>query len=103
MALQKLTPTTNFLIFYEGTIPNALARAQAVNQVCEAEFNDLAAWFGISSAFGSNDRINVYLDQPDNSGAFNRGYQSGGESEIRLDVQSANLISVNAGEMVRML
>jgi hypothetical protein len=104
MALQKLAPTSNVLVQYEDTIPNALQRAQSLSNSVENEFLILRGWFGISgAAFGPNDRVSVFLDQPDGSGAFNQGYQSGGQSQIHLDVQSGNMSAPNADEIVRML
>jgi hypothetical protein len=103
MAIQDLPASTNFQVHYEDTIPNALTRAQAIAAVCEHEFTVLTGWFGIANAFGTSDRIHVYLKDPDGSGAGNGGYQSGGKSNIHLDVQSANRSASNAAEMVKML
>jgi hypothetical protein len=103
VALQQLPDTTNFSIFWEDTIPNAQTRAQAISDICDHELGVLNGWFGISNAFGPSDRIKVYLDRPDNSGAQNFGYQGGGNSNIHLDVQSGNNSATNAAAEVRML
>src|SRR5260221_355045 len=90
MTVRDLPASTNFAIHYEDSIANSQTRAGAIASVCEAEFAVLNGWFGITTGFGTGDRIHVYLDQPDGSGANNFGYQSGGATNIHLDVQSGN-------------
>jgi hypothetical protein len=103
VSVKQLPATTNFNVLYEDTIPSSQARAQSIANVCEYELSVLNGWFGIANAFGPNDRINVYLDQPDGTGGYNFGYQGGGVSNIHLDVQSANKSAANAADIVRMI
>jgi hypothetical protein len=103
MTVQQLPSTTNFTVFYEDAIPNSQARAQSISSIADAELTVLNGWFGITNAFGPNDRINVYLDRGDGSGGNNFGYQSGGKSNTHIDVQSANKSKANADDIIRMI
>jgi hypothetical protein len=103
MAIQNLPASTNFQITYEDSIANADIRAQAVAAVCEHEFTVLTGWFGITGAFGTADRINVQLDLPPAGGAWNAGYQSGGQTKIIINPQSAMTNAANAAEIMKMM
>jgi hypothetical protein len=103
MAIQNLPASTNFQVSYEDSILNADIRAQAVAAVCEHEFTVLTGWFGITGAFGTSDRINVYLQIPTSGGANNFGYESGGKSRIYVNPQSAMTNAANAAEIIKMM
>ena len=103
MTVQDLTPSTNFQVHYEDSIANAKTRAQVIAATCENEFTVLTKWFNITTGFGPSDRIQVYLDRADNSGANNGGYQSGGKSNIHMDVQSTNPNATDAAERIKMI
>jgi hypothetical protein len=103
MTTQTL-PTTNFVISYDDdpTKP-CTKRAAALAASCEREFNVLTGWFGITDGFGTDNRIQVGLTLPDGAGGSNRGYQTGGASNMSLDAQLGNNNDANADQIVRMI
>jgi hypothetical protein len=100
--LQSAGQTTNFTIQYEDTLPNSAKRAAALLAACENEFTILMNWFGLTSGFGTGNRVTVNLNQPDSFSADNFGYATGGASLIRMNAQSSNASDATAAEIVKM-
>ena len=112
MTLQTVGNTTNFTVAYDDSIvsaqpaakqaqtkANLIANCNFLLGQVEAAFTTTTGWFATdTSKFGTGNRQQVDLDQPDNSGAFNNGYGN----PIHTDPQSQNSSST-AGPIVSML
>jgi hypothetical protein len=112
MTLQTVGNTTNFTVAYDDSIvsaqpaakqaqtkANLIANCNALLGQVESAFTTTTGWFATdTSKFGTGNRQQVDLDQPDNSGAYNNGYGS----PIHTDPQSQNSGS-SAGPIVSML
>src|SRR5205809_696494 len=101
--IQTIGQTSNFTVGYDDAIPNADKRAQALLSYVESDYVVMTSWFNVAGAFGPANRVKVYVDQPDHSGGYNRGYHKNGKSEIHVDAQSQNLDDVLAGDMAKMI
>jgi hypothetical protein len=86
MTIQQLGTSSNgnFVVSYDDSNTLAKGMAQTVLDTCEADFNTLIDWFGISG-FGPSDRINVVVQSIPAGGADNFGYQSGGNTHIDIN------------------
>ena len=101
--------STNFQLATTDGFWNGLSAAQQTNVTANANyllgqaegaFTTTTGWFGTdTSKFGTSNRQQVLLDQPDNSGAFNNGYGN----PIHVDAQSSNATIGTAGPIVSML
>jgi hypothetical protein len=101
--------TTNFQVDAPDGFWGGLSGAQQTNVTANANyllgqvetaFTTTTGWFVTPSGkFGTSNRQQVLLDQPDNSGAFNNGYGN----PIHLDTQSNNGTVATAGPIVSML
>ncbi len=92
--------TKNFQVQYESSLYTSLPAAQQAvvkaNLIAncnfllgavESAFTTVTAWFNTpSNKFGTSNRQQVYLNQPDNTGASNTGYGN----PILVDSQSQN-------------
>ena len=79
---------------------NVTANANYLLGQAEGAFTTTTGWFGTdTSKFGTSNRQQVLLDQPDGSGAFNKGYGN----PIHVDAQSSNATIGTAGPIVSML
>jgi len=101
--------TTNFEVDSPDSFWSGLSATQQANVTAnanyllgqvEAAFTTTTGWFGTdTSKFGTSNRQQLLLDQPDNSGAFNNGYGN----PIHIDTQSNNNVVGTAGPEVSML
>ena len=102
MANQTLQ-TTNFTINFDpAALPNSPKRADALRRVCESEFTVLTGWFGVTSGFGTGNRISIYLAASFPSGgvADNAGYHSDGSTKIDITAQDTNPDDAQAAGVV---
>jgi len=97
--IQTLQQTEHFTIQYDDRFPTALARAQDLLAIVEAEFVVLTGWFNIHAGFGVDNRVAVKVNG-DIMGGFNRGYKENGESIIETSTYS-HLGDASAAEAVK--
>ena len=116
MTLQTVGQTTNFTVAYNDSLVSAQPaanRAQTTANLTancnfllgqvETAFNTTTGWFGTDvTKFGTGNRQQVNLDQPDNNGASNTGYHLHPTNPISEDGQSQNS-TATAGPIVSML
>lgn len=100
MTLQTVGQTTNFTVAYNdalvsaqpaanraATKANLIANCNVLLGQVEAAFTTTTGWFGTDvTKFGTGNRQQINLDQPDNNGASNTGYGN----PISQDGQSQN-------------
>ena len=77
--------------------------ANAIAGVCETEFTALTSWFGITTGFGTSDRITVTVQSISAGGANNFGYSSRGGSVINVNFLPAGFSDANAAEIAKMM
>jgi hypothetical protein len=86
MSTIELTPPTqNFRIFYDPSLPNALANVLQFARSVEFDFQTLTNWFGVTDGFGPNNRTNVNLIYQGNHGSDNHGYHGDGSTTLNLN------------------
>jgi hypothetical protein len=81
--IQTLGTTTNFIIQYQDTYPNAKQRAQAIKANCESEFATLRSLFQNTKGFGATNRVTLQVEKA--SLASNNGYHSDGSTKIVMN------------------
>jgi hypothetical protein len=86
LSVTELTPSsTNFRIFYDPTLTNALANALQLARTVESDFQLLTGWFGIGGGFGPGNQVTINLIFQGNSGSSNNGYHGDGSSTLNLN------------------
>ena len=103
MAVHTVQTTTNFVVKYDDSNTQAQGMANAIASVCESEFTVLTGWFGITSGFGTGDRITVTVQSISSGGADNFGYQSGGNSVINVNFLPAGFTQAQANKIAPMM
>jgi hypothetical protein len=103
MANQTLQ-STNFTINFDPVaLPKSPTRASALFSVIESEFTDLCDWFGVTSGFGTGNRVNVnFVGSLSSGGANNFGYKGDGTTTINLISRETDPSDTNAASIVRM-
>jgi hypothetical protein len=103
MANQTLQ-STNFTINYDPVaLPQSPKRANALFAVIENEFTALTNWFGVTSGFGTGNRVNVnFVLGLAKGGANNGGYKSDGTTTINLISRESDPSDSNAASIVKM-
>jgi hypothetical protein len=77
--------TENFIIKYDNELDNGLKRAQALKATCETDLDKLKQWFGVTSGFGTSNRVTLTIFKPSKDIHFygtNGGYMSDGTSYV---------------------
>jgi len=103
VTIQTLPSTTNFNLKYDDSNAQADTMANAIAGVCETEFTALTSWFGITTGFGTSDRITVTVQSISAGGANNFGYSSRGGSVINVNFLPAGFSDANAAEIAKMM